>query len=307
MSDETEVSDVEEMNRLMELEKAERPAATATEPEPEPATTPEPTSEAEQHAPAPVTPTPAQETPSAADPLKWAEKKGLNSPEALARSLQSMEEEFHRRNQAGHPGYRDIPNGNPAPMPPAPPPNWNPNPQAPAYGYPPPPPPAFDKRELARRYDMDPDDFDKIARLNADLTRQAIAMERQRWEGEMSEVRRSTARNAEFTQLMQDPAFSDPRVQAEMREVLKDGQLFQQGGPVYARAFNMALANLTRKQLQQGAVPENRTPSNTPPVTAGGGNGSAKTYQVNQAMFDSWSLKDQEAFLKSDGRVLPKR
>ena len=260
----------------------------------------------------PVTP-PATEQPAANDPLEWAKKKGLDTPEAAVRALQKLEEEFHRRNQAGHPGYRDLGNGNPAPQPQVPPaPQWTPQPQVPAfqppYGYPPPPPPnrADINQSLARKYGMDPEDVERLMPMMLDAadaiaTRKTAALERH-----VMNVTRQTERNAEFQTLMQDPAFLDPRVRAEMHEVLKDGQLFQQGGRAYTTAFNMALANLARKQLQQGVAPEVR-PSNMPPVTAGGGNGSANTapFKVTEAIFNTWTDEQQEAFLTKG--AIPKR
>lgn len=332
MSDETEnEQDLEnEMQQLMEQERAEKAAATATveepasEPQPEP--TPEPVQDAqvqtEPEAPVPpVAPQPAPESkPSADDPMEWAKNKGLTSPEAMARSLQELEKEFHRRAQAGHPGYRDITNGNPTPPPPMPPPNWNPAPQVPqgpANGYPPnygyPPPPMQPRREdifrdLAKRHGMDPEDAERIAPLVLELSditaqRRTASLERR-----FQEIAHQTARNSEFQSLMQDPVFSDPRVQMEMREVLNDGSLFQRSRSPYAEAFQFALGNLARKQLQQGSNPEPR-PTNTPPVTAGGGNGSSNTAptRVTEAMASKWTDAEFEAFMNSGGKVLPRK
>lgn len=244
------------------------------------------------------------------DPMERARRKGLDTPEALARSLAALEDEFHRRNQAGHPGYRDVQNGNPAPQPNTPP-NWTPKPTAmpPGYGYPQ-TQPAPDIRKLAQQFDMDPEDFDRIARLNGALTRAAIAQERERWETEMSDIKRQAARSSEFNRLMQDPDFSDPRVQKEMREVLKDGSLFQRGEGAYITAFHMALTNLARKTLQQESTTRgNANTEGKPPVTAGGGNGSANTgpHRITEKEFLGWTEEQQKAFLASNGAKVPRR
>lgn len=315
MSDENTDQELdEEMRQLMEKESEAKAAVQVAEPEPqpEPAAEPEPTAQAQVEEPVqePVAQTPDTEKPVANDPLEWAKKKGLTSPEAIARSLQSMEDEFHRRNQAGHPGYRDLQNGNPAPAP-TPPPNWGPRPDTNGYGYPPPPPPSRGDvtQNLARKYGMDPEDVERLMPMVVDAA-EAIATRRTaHLEREVMSVRRESERSAEFNRLMQDPHFVDPRVQSEMREVLKDGQLFQRGGQAYTTAFQMALANLARKQLQQGGIPDTRTPSNNPPVTAGGGNGSASSgpVQINEKVFGSWTEAEQKAFLESNGRKVPKR
>lgn len=306
MSDDNGEAELKAMEeQIQDLAQAQPTAAAVEEPTPEPAAAPQPP---ETQAPAtePVAQNTAPEKTDAADPMERARRKGLDTPEALARSLASLEDEFHRRNQAGHPGYRDIPNGNPTPQPQSPPPNWNPQPQAPGYGYPPPPP---DLKRLAQQFDMDPDDFEKIARVNAALTQAAIRQERTRWESEMSGIRRQTERSAEFAELMQDPAFTDPRVQAEMREVLKDGSLFQRGGRVYTAALQIAVGNLYRKQLQQGNTNGNASPQNMPPVTAGGGNGSATNGapKITEKEFARWTPAQMEAFINSNGKVVPKR
>lgn len=314
------LSDEELEKQALEAEAKQTKAATE-EPSPEPqavdtasqATAPE-TSEPS------VTPSPTPEPVSDRqqgndkDPMERARRKGLDTPEALARSLASLEDEFHRRNQAGHPGYRDVQNGNPAPQP-TPPQNWNPQPMAPnypppGYGYPPPMPNRRDvSRSLAEKYGMDPEDVERLMPMMVDAAEAIASRRTQHLERELMGVRRQSERNSEFNQLMQDPAFADPRVQTEMREVLKDGSLFQQGGRAYTTAFNLALANLARKQLQQEMPKGNPNPTNNPPFTAGGGNGSANTapYAINEKVFLGWSEEQQKAFIESNGTKIPRR
>ena len=110
--------------------------------------------------------------------------------------------------------------------------------------------------------------------------------------------------------LMQDPAFRDERVQAEIHAVLDaDPSIFQRERNPHVYAFNQALTSLGRKQLQQGFTNGHTSPTNMPPVTAGGGNGSASfgPVRISEKEFSRWSIKDQEAFINSQGRIVPKR
>ena len=290
-----------------EKEKAEQPEKIETlqalPPDPIPSHAPEPTTQPE----ATVTQQPSDAEKPKDDPMEWARKKGFKSPEDMARALLQKEQEFHQSRQKQN-GQQQ--------QPPAPPmPTWQPAPDM-GYGnaYPPPPMPFYqppvDVRRLASSYEMLPEDFDKVARVAADLTRAAIEQERTRWNSEMSSIRRTTERNNEVMTLMQDPAFRDERVQREIHAVIdSDPTIFQRPG-AYSSAFEKALGNLARKQLQQGVTQETgHQNGNTPPVTAGGGNGSANVgpRKVTEREFNSWPVKDQEAFLLSNGRTVPKK
>lgn len=317
MSDDNGEAELRAMEeKIEELAQAPAPAAVAVEeplaPQPQ-----EPAPQANEDTatpPEPVAPT-AQVAPSADDPQEWANKKGFKTREDVERSLRNLEEEFHRRNQAGHPGYRDIQNGNPAPPPP-PPQGWTPQPQGftPApYGYPtqtPRMPSRADlNQELAKESGIDPEDLDRLMPIIVKVSSAISARDRAQIEGQMVDLRRQASRSSEFLQLSQDPAFSDQRVQKEMHEVLKDGQIFQRSGSPYVAAFQIALANIARKQLQQGNTNGNTAPTNMPPVTAGGGNGSSQSIptKITEKDFARWSVKDQEAFINSNGRIVPKR
>jgi hypothetical protein len=307
MSNETEQEkELKELEQQIEqaAEAKETPAAPVEpEPSPEPETSPAP--EAQTEPQAPVAPSPAQKTED--NPLEWARKKGFKSDEDMARALLQKEREYHEARQKKEQEQQNTP---------PPPPAWTPQPQAPAYGYPPagygypPPPPPPDLRRLAQQFDMDPDDFEKIARVNAALTQAALRQERARWESDMSGIRRQTERSTELMQLMQDPRFRHETVQREIHAVLDaDPTIYQRERNPHAYAFKEALANLGSKQLQQGTTNGNTPPTNMPPVTAGGGNGSAYSgpVRISEKEFSRWPLKDQEAFINSNGRIVPKR
>lgn len=324
MSNETiekEDQELEELRKQIEqkAEEEKEQASKPVEPEPthpEPATSP--ASDVPASDPAPVTPNTSQPEQSQTatgkdDPTEWAKKKGIETYDDAVRALQQKEIEFHKRNQAGHPGYRDI-NGDKPVVQPA----WQPAPQM-GYGYQQPPvympQPRMNPREIAPYYpQLAPEDVERVMPLVMDaaevISNRKMAALRQEFGGQVSEIQRTTMRNNELMQLMQDPAFRDNRVQREVHAVLdSDPSIFQRERTPYAYAYEKALANMTRKQLQQGFDAGKETLGLKPPVTAGGGNGSANTapVKITEKMFDSWTPEEQKAFLNSNGRIIPKR
>jgi hypothetical protein len=303
-TEEQEDKELKEMeDQLLAAEAAVKQAAPPPEPSPAPAPSPAP--EATPSDEPSVTQTQSTpEKPTQDDPMEWAKKKGLKTPEDIVRALQQKEQEFHKRNQAGHPGYQDIEGAQPPP----PQPQWRPQPvypQQPNYGYQ--PQPQFDARRLASQYDLQPEDFEKVARVSADMTRAGLEQLQTQFNQKLEAIERHNSRQNELMSLMQDPAFRDETVQREMHSVLDaDPAIFQRERNPNVYAYRMALGNLYRKQLQQGFVPAQ---TNRPPVTAGGGNGSANTapQKITDSVFNSWTDAEQDAYMKSNGRVVPKR
>lgn len=312
MSNETleEDRELEELKRQIEQKAEEEKEKAALEPSPEPAPSPAPVPETQpsviqeskpKQEPAKVEPAKAED-----DPLKWAEKKGFKSPEDMARALLSKEQEFFRRNQAGHPGYKDVV-VDPTAVPNRPP-AWQPSPQMPTYqpAYYPPPVPNV-PRQIADMYpQLNPEDIQKVMPLIVD-TAKAINANLER---EVMDLRRATSRNNEMMGLMQDPAFRDGRVQKEIHSILdSDPSIFQRERTPLVYAYEKAMVNLARKQLQEGAKEEPTPKGNTPPVTAGGGNGSAFTIHrpLTEREIESWKPEEIKAYIQSNGKVLPKR
>lgn len=318
MSNETLEQDQEmkEMEQQLEQAIAEEKAAKAvpeTVPSPEPApevvpeavATPEPT----------VTPQPSEpvEQPKADttvkdDPMEWAKKKGLKTPEDMARLLRQKEQEFHQSRQKEQ---NQVP---PQTWQPRPDNGYQPTHQMPAMPFYQPPQPRLNPREIAQYYpQLAPEDVERVMPIIVDaaeaISNRKMAAFEQRWGVQVGAIQRDTERNNELMTLMQDSAFRDSRVQKEVHEVLdSDPSIFQRERTPYAYAYEKALANMTRKQLQQGVIQET-TPKNTPPVTAGGGNGSANTspFKVTEQLFASWTDEQQDAYIKSNGRVLPRK
>ncbi len=303
---EAEEQELNEMERqLTQAAEADKAKAAQVDVAPSPEPEPTPTPEAPPVEEPPVTPTPSEAEKPKDDPLKWAEKKGFKSPEDMARALLQKEQEFHASRQKAE---REA-------AAPPPPPAWQPRPDMgylspPPPFYPPQPPQRNDAfRQVAAMYpQLAPEDVERIMPLMVDVAQSTAAQVRREFGQQFSHIQRQTERNNELMQLMQDPAFKDPRVQQEIHAVLDtDPSLFQRPG-AYGAAFEKALSNMQRKQLQQGVTQE--LPSGQrPPVTAGGGNGSANTMprKITEAEFNSWTPAQMEAYLNSNGRVIPKK
>ncbi len=226
--------------------------------------------------------------------MEWAKKKGLKTPEDMARLLRQKEQEFHQSRQK--------------PEPQAPPqPAWQPAPQVPNYGYQPMDP----NQQLASMYPhLDPETIKNAMPLIRDVAESVAFRRTAGLERQIQEMQRDTMRNNEMMTLMQDPAFSDTRVQKEIHEILdSDPSIFQRERAPLAYAYGQALQNMARKQLQQGAN-NGRTSvrGNTPPVTAGGGNGSMNTTprQPTEREIEKWTPEQLGTYMRSNGKILPK-
>lgn len=206
---------------------------------------------------------------------KWIEKKGFKGPEDMVRSMRELERELHRRSQG---------NGAQAPTPALPE-----NPPLPRPSY---PAPAPNVEEIAKRYNLDPEDLQRVAPLAADIAASHTARELAPLKAELSSLRRELSRSSELQGLKEDPAFSDPRVQFEMHQILEMNPSILQNEPApYRFAFNEALRSMGRRILEGSIDSGPVTPTvsgppalpTTPPRTAGGsGSGSAPVASGSQ-------------------------
>lgn len=283
-----------------------KPAIVASEPSAQPPVAPAPPAAA-------ATPTPAAppKADDKVDPLEWARKKGLKSPEDIARSLRSLETEFHRRNQ----------------MPPvvAPPtPAYEPRPAAPPYqpqpggGYPPPyqpapryapPAPVPLRRDqvqwLAETYQIDPADAERLAPLVMDMVSASQRQSDQRFQ----RLERDNARNSEMFRLMQDPSFQHPEVQFELHRILEeDPRIFELEPAPYTIAFNRALMNIARRLVTTGkedVLASDAVVSSRPPTTLGSDGGSGgrapAPAPLSSESFNGLSLDKKREMLTSIG------
>lgn len=314
MSNETMEEQKQELKELeaeieqVAAEEKAKAAQVEPEPSPEPVASPEPEPTPEPEAV--VTPQ-QSEAPQVTekpkdDPMEWARKKGFKSPEDMARALLQKEQEFHDSRQKAKAEAQQLP-----PMPPQ---NWNPAPQ---MGYPAmpnmpfyQPQPAINPRQVAALYpSLAPEDVERVMPLIVDAAEAISNRKMAAFEQRFGAIQRTTERNSELMTLMQDPAFRNEAVQREIHSVLEaDPSIYQRERSPNTYAFEKALSNLARKQLQQGVATDTPTGSK-PPVTAGGGNGSAFTVpvKITEKDFDRWTLKEQEAFINSNGKIVPKK
>lgn len=302
---EKQEKELEDMKQQLEqaAEAEKEKAAKEETPEPSPDPTPSPAPEAVPSEPTPVTPSESKPEKAEDDPMEWAKKKGLKTPEDMARLLRQKEQEFHQSRQQK--GGQEPP-----------PPQWQPRPDMgwqqpyPSYGNAPPLQRGDAYRDIAAMYpQLDPEDVRRVLPLVIDaaetIANRKIATLDQRF----GYIEQTAQRNNELMTLMQDPAFTDVRVQKEIHSILDaDPSIFQRE-PLRAQTivFKQAMENLARKQLQQGTTVGSLAPM--PPVTAGGGNGSAYTgpRKITQKEFESWSIEDQKAFINSNGKRIPKK
>lgn len=219
------------------------------------------------------------------DPLDWAKKKGLNTPEAIARSLRALETEFHRRNQvppapaASTPPYAPVEQPRPsapyvppaAPYQPAPAP-YQPAPRLPAA---PAPLPRQQAQWIAETYQIPLEDVERLAPMVMDL----MAANQRQSDQRFQRLERENARNGEMFRLAQDPSFQSPEVQFEMHRILEEEpRIFEMEPAPYSYAFHKALVNIARKHVAPNVVEipaaEAPTLSSRPPSTLGGDGGS---------------------------------
>lgn len=227
---------------------------------------------------------------------EWLGKKGFKSLEEMVQSQREMEREFHQKRAQ----ERQTPPAPQVPPPAAPAPGYPPYypavpPQAPAYAYPPAPypvypgyapvPPQPNVEELARRYGINPEDFEKVAAVANDLAESKIDQRLRAvlppLMNQVQSVNREVGRQRELVNLMSDPSFKNPQVQYEMHRVLEENPaIFENQSLPYRYAFDQALMRIARANLGgSNAVPAAPTPpapappTGRPPVTAGGNGG----------------------------------
>lgn len=297
---------------------APQPAPKATEtpiPSAPPAQPPaEPAKPAAEAAPTPPQPRPGDQV----EPLEWARKKGLKTPEDIARSLRALETEFHRRNQMPpapapsapapspeqpRPSERYIP---PAPYQPRPSEGYPPPAPAPRYAPTPAPLSRGEVQWLADTYQIPAEDVERLAPMLMDM----VAGAQRRSETRFARLERDNARNSEMFRLMQDPSFQHPEVQFEMHRILEeDPRIFDLEPAPYSVAFNRALVNIARKHVATDKVetPVLEAPpmSSRPPTTLGGeggsGGGAPKEGALNPEAFNMLPLDKKREVLTSIG------
>lgn len=303
-----------QLKEQIEEKKRERKAAqkaSAPEPEPQPAApapSPEPPALDKPSEPAPASdagavPAPAPKTAGKVDYQEWMKKKGFKTSEDMAHSLRELERELSRIKADKQP---PAPTGQPSyPIPP----------------YQPPMPPQPQIEELAKRYNLDPSDFERVAPLAADIAANQTARAVAPLMAQIEAMRKDSARERDLQGVKEDPSFKDPRVQYEMHQILEKNPTILEIEPAPWRyAFNEALRSIARRILE-GSIEPGETPQansgpapypTTPPVTArGGGNapsggpGIVSPSPVDPAKFAHLSSDEMRKVLGQVGAVRP--
>lgn len=232
--------------------------------------------------------TPAKADKSADDVREWAKKKGIRDEESALRSLRELERKMHKMNyeakvkdEAPRPSYQPAPQWNQPAYQPAP---------APVYPY------QMDREKIiemeAKRYNMAPEDFERVLNLTNDLYAVKERQLKAHYDSQLQEIGRETRRNSELRELMQDPLFTNPKVQFEMHKVLEDNpQAFTHEPTPYLYAFNEAQRRLARQYLQDGgSVTEDKgsLPSE-PPKEGSRGSSPVESFNKENRIMESFS------------------
>lgn len=249
---------------------------------------------------------------------EWLGKKGFKSMEDMAVSLRELEREYHRKAQESR-----------TQTPPATPPMAPPIPGSPVYappapvGYPqnwyPPAPVAPNAEELAKKYNMTPEDFERVAALANDMAEakldRRLSAILPTLSNKVQNIERETEKQRDMVNLMADPLFKHPQVQFEMHRVLEENpSIFEKAPLPYRVAYKEALERIARSNLggSSQTIPAptpGRTPGSRPPQTAGGnGNGGGGApndtpTEVTPEAFAKFSLQEKASYLRSVGAL----
>lgn len=228
---------------------------------------------------------------------EWMRKKGFKSSRDMAKSLRHLERKLHEKAKA-MPRHEDQPN----------------------YGYQPgyrqaPVTPTVE--ELARRYNLPPEDFERVMPLINDAADFKIRSGVQPLLNELNALKKEMARGREMDNLKEDPAFHNREVLKEMYQIIEEEPSILEREPEpYNYAFNKALSNMGRRIIEGRAptnddIDETRTgiPTTPPPLGRGAASGSKGTpmrsrpNKMTQERFNSLSSADMEKYLASRGLV----
>lgn len=293
--------------------------ASNSTPEPKPAT-----ESRTEPAQSPAHPASEKEAAQSAALKDWAKKKGINwdTSDSVLMELRKKEQEFHAKRQADKERERQQQPQYP-PYPPYAGANLYP-PQAPYASTPQPMAPAVPSEEvlqnIARNYNITPEDAKRLISFNRDFFEVAIRNERQQWQQRMNDMERENQRNAVFRELSADPVFRRMDVAMEFHTVLDDMQSadptsFEQDPNAYRRAYDRALVNIARRNLegqplQEGVPPQARSnesslPTNPPrPLGQGSGGGQYQNENsIDPKEFAKLPLEEKRKYLDGMGLV----
>lgn len=168
---------------------------------------------------------------------------------------------------------------------------------------------------LAKQYDVAPDDFAKIMKINQDFYEVASRADRDRQQSEFETIRREQQKQAVFHELSSDPVLKNPEIAAEFQRIIQEKQSidpnsFEKDPTAYIEAREKALNNYARRNLegqilQEGVSPQARMvlPTNPPrPLGRGSGGGSEVNESgINPEQFAKLTLEEKAALLRKMG------
>lgn len=289
-----------------ELDKKNAKPASSVEPEPVSETDPvepkaadkpiEPveTSEAQDEVSAPGEGDKVDETE------EWLKKKGLPlDVKSLAKSVRNLEKKMHQmanekkrlESQVIEPGFTPRPQFT-QPMPSVP------------------------VEELAKRYNLDPTDFERITPLINDAADVKVRSALAPLVSDLQRMKQELRREKEMTSLESDPHFQNREVLKEMYQILEnDPSILATEAEPYRAAFDKALSNIGRKYVETHGMNNEASdnsreslPRTPPPVGKGTGSGPKGspikgTSKMTPEKFASLSSAEMEKYLANRGLI----
>lgn len=266
---------------------------------------------------------PTESKPEVSEWMKWCQSKGFVRKdgtvdmERMTASQRELERELHRKIQEERTKTPPLPTA----LPPAYPPGYVPPPPA---WTPPPAPPRATVEAMAKEFDMDPTDFDRVARVASAMTETALQRVNRETVApltrEVSRLHRELSKQNELLDLMGDPSFRNPQVQFHMDRIMRDDPSIIEKDPApWTTAYHKALNVIAREHLGgTQTVPAvtptpdsaaGNPPPGMPPKTAGqngGGSGAPRgtaAAQIDPVLFAKMSLDEKRAHLQSVGAL----
>jgi len=245
------------------------------------------------------------------DLQNWAKSKGIDwtSDTSVLEALRKSDMEFHRKRQVEK--SKDVSNMS-----------------APAYqqSFQPPaqvpnPPISLPRQaigQIARSYNLAPEDAERLIAFNNDFMEAKLNQERARLQKEFDELKKSNAKNDIFRELSSDPAFKNPQVIHEYYRTIeelqeRDPRAFDEDPSVYKRAYDQVLINYARRNLQGETLSFERNensflPPSTPPRSIGkGGTGEMhRESELSSEDFSRLSVEEQKTILSRMGLISSK-
>lgn len=249
---------------------------------------------------------------------EWKKKKGIawDTPDSVALELRKLDQEFHRKKVEEKRRVDERPPVAPSWTPPPVYPNTYPSYGYQAPAYPAPPMNRQVVENLARQYNVPPDDFERIVQIQRDLTAAMLDQERKRYTEEMESVKRENIKNSEFRELAADPVFRKPEVAMEFHRVLEsmqesDPDSFSQDPRAYRKVYDQALINLARRNLEgsfESTTQDFQLPKNPPKPLGQGSGGGRETNEngITQAEYNGLSVEEKRKLLDRMGLVQSK-